>query len=71
MIREKIADVRALTVIFYVQSWKMRKKNRQIFLGDYDKTRNLYWFSCLDLPMYQMVTLAWKWVQECQKRPAH
>ena len=25
----KIMDVRALTVIFHVRSWKMRKKNRQ------------------------------------------
>ena len=27
----KIMDVRVLTVIFHVQSWKMRKKNRQNF----------------------------------------
>ena len=27
----KIMDVRVLTVIFYVRSWKMRKKIRQIF----------------------------------------
>ena len=26
----KIMDVRVLTVIFHVRSWKMRKKNRQI-----------------------------------------
>ena len=28
----KIMDVRVLTVIFHVRSWKMRKKNRQNFL---------------------------------------
>ena len=39
----KFTDVRALTVIFHVRSWKMRKKIPKIFLGDYDKTRNLYW----------------------------
>ena len=27
----KIIDVRVLTVIFHVRSWKMRKKNRQRF----------------------------------------
>ena len=27
----KIMDVRVLTVIFHVRSWKMRKKNRQNF----------------------------------------
>ena len=28
----KIMDVRVLTVIFHVRSWKMRKKNRQNFI---------------------------------------
>ena len=27
-----------LTVIFHVRSWKMRKKIRQNFFGDYEKT---------------------------------
>ena len=27
----KIMDVRVLTLIFHVRSWKMRKKNRQFF----------------------------------------
>ena len=38
----KIMDVRVLTVIFHVRSWKMRKK----FANDYEKTRNLYWLPC-------------------------
>ena len=38
----KIMDVRVLTVIFHVRSWKMRKKSANVF-GDYEKTRNLYW----------------------------
>ena len=34
----KIMDVRVLTVIFHVRSWKMRKKNRQkIFLATMKK----------------------------------
>ena len=39
----KIMDVRVLTVIFHVRSWKMRKKSQKFFFGDYEKTRNLYW----------------------------
>ena len=39
----KIMDVRVLTVIFNVRSWKMRKKIAKIFFGDYEKTQNLYW----------------------------
>ena len=39
----KIMDVRALTVIFHVRSWKMRKKIAKFFFVDYVKTRNLYW----------------------------
>ena len=39
----KIMDVRVLTVILHVRSWKMRKKIAKIFFGDYEKTRNLYW----------------------------
>ena len=37
-------DVRALTVIFHVQSWKMGEKKSPnfFFFCDYDKTRNLY-----------------------------
>ena len=50
----KIMDVRVLTVIFHVRSWKMRKKFAKIFLADYDKTRNLYWLTCLDLPICQI-----------------
>ena len=40
----KIMDVRVLTVIFHVRS--MRKKIAEIFFGDYEKTRNLYWLPC-------------------------
>ena len=51
----KIMDVRVLTVIFHVQSWKMRKKIAKIFyFGEYEKTRNLYWLPCLAPPMYQI-----------------
>ena len=39
----KIMDVRVLTVIFHLRSWKMRKKITKIFFGKYEKTRNLYW----------------------------
>ena len=43
----KIMDVRVLTVIFHVRSWKMgEKKSPKIFFGDYEKTRNLYWLPC-------------------------
>ena len=52
----KFTDVRALTVIFYVRSWKMRKK-----FGDYENTRNLYWLPCYWLTFVaNLVTLAWK-----------
>ena len=34
----KIMDVRVLTVIFHVRSWKMRKRSPKIFFGDYEKT---------------------------------
>ena len=33
----KIMDVRVLTVIFHVQSWKMRKKIAKFFFGEYEK----------------------------------
>ena len=29
------------------------KKNHQSFFGDFEKTRNLYWLTCLDLPICQ------------------
>ena len=45
----KIMDVRVLTVIFHVLSWKMRKK-----FVNYEKTRNLYWLTRLDLPICQI-----------------
>ena len=50
----KIMDVRVLTVIFHVRSWKMRKKIAKNFFADYEKTRNLYWLTCLDLPICQI-----------------
>ena len=34
----KIMDVRVLTVIFHVRSWKMRKKSPKFVFGDYEKT---------------------------------
>ena len=41
-------DERVLTVIFHERSWKMReKKSPKIIFGDYEKTRNLYWLTCL------------------------
>ena len=33
----EIIDVRVLTVIFHVRSWKMRKKFGKFFFGDYKK----------------------------------
>ena len=42
----KIMEVRVLTVIFHVRSWKMWKKFAKIFFGNYEKTRNLYWLPC-------------------------
>ena len=33
----KTMDVRVLTVIFHVRSWKMRKKFANFFFGDYEK----------------------------------
>ena len=45
----KFTDVRALKVIFHVKL-ENAKKIAEIFFGDYDKTRNLYWLTCLDLP---------------------
>ena len=39
----KIMEVRVLTVIFHVRSWKMRKEFAKKIFGDYEKTRNLYW----------------------------
>ena len=48
----KITEVRALTVIFHVRSWKIRKKIRQIFFVT-EKTWNLYWLTYLDLPICQ------------------
>ena len=49
------------------------KKNLpNIFFGDYEQTWNLYWLTCLDLPICQIWWLQLeKWVQECQKSPAH
>ena len=40
----KIMDVRVLTMIFHVRSWKMRKNTPKFFFGNYEKTRNLYWY---------------------------
>ena len=40
----KFTNVKALTVIFHVRSC----------FGDYEKTRNLYWLTCLDLPICQI-----------------
>ena len=37
MIHEKIMDVRVLTVIFHVRSWKMRKKFAKIFFATLKK----------------------------------
>ena len=50
----KIMDVRVLTVIFHMRIWKMQKNAAKIFFGDYEKTRNLYWLTCLDLPIRQI-----------------
>ena len=50
----KFTDVRALTVIFHVRKLENAKQIRQNFFGDFDKTQNLYWLTCLDLPMYKI-----------------
>ena len=51
----KFMDVGALTVIFHARSWKMWKKIGQNFVfGDYEKTRNFYWLTCLDLFICQI-----------------
>ena len=48
------------------------KKFAKIVFGDYEKTRNLYWWTCLDLTIHQIWWLELeKWVQECEKRSAH
>ena len=45
----KFTNVRALTVIFHVRSWKMRKKIRQNFF-----------LAIMTKPVPNLVTLAWK-----------
>ena len=56
----KIMDVRVLTGIFHVRSWKMRKKIAKIFFGDYEKTRNLLITMLSPTFVPNLVTLAWK-----------
>ena len=69
----KFTDLRVLAVIFHVQSWTMQKKKLpKVFVGDYEKTRNLCWLTCLSPTFEQIWWLKLeKWVQECLKRLAH
>ena len=61
MIHENFTDVRALTVIFHVRNWKMRKKFAKIFVYDYEKNSELILINMLR-PTYMpnLVILAWK-----------
>ena len=49
----KFTDVRALTVIFHVRSWKMQQKIRQIFWGAVMTKPGTY-IACSDLRKYQI-----------------
>ena len=57
----KIMDVRVLTVIFHVRSWKMRKKIAKIFFWRIWKNPELILITMLS-PTFvpNLVTLAWK-----------
>ena len=57
----KIMDVRVLTVIFHVRSWKMRKKLAKFFFGRLWKNPELILITMLS-PTFvpNLVTLAWK-----------
>ena len=56
----KFLDVRVLTVIFHVWSWKMRKKNNQKFFGANMKKPGNYINMFRPTYMPNLVTLAWK-----------
>ena len=57
----KIMDVRVLTVIFHVRSWKMRKKFAKIFFWRLWKNPELIFITMLSpICVPNLVTLAWK-----------
>ena len=72
----------------HISKWSVKIYRRESANGDFpcaklenakkkkispnEKTRNLYWLTCLALPLYQLWWLKLeKWVQECQRRPAY